>query len=80
MTVTWLTIGFGAAQIGFLIWSLITTWRIHQRLRHIMILDKLLMRLCLQAFRNAHLPIWQAWTYAMGEIEIEIKQIRRKCE
>jgi hypothetical protein len=42
-------------------------------------LDTLMFRLCCQAFEMRHLPLWQAWSEAMGaDLEIKVTPIPRQ--
>ena len=44
--------------------------------RRLIVLDKLLMRICVDAFARVNQPVWQAWTGAMGSISVNVSGIR----
>lgn len=71
----WIVFGALFVNGGLFLWSAIATIRLQRRLRHAIMLDKLLADIVIQAFTNRHLPIWTAWS-VMGAIEVDIKQHR----
>lgn len=69
--------GLLVANGALLTWHLIAVWRLRRRIRRVEALDTLLAKLCIEAFAARHLPIWQAWTHAYGDISVDIQQTRR---
>lgn len=68
--------GLFVANGALLTWHLVAAWRLRRRIRRVEVLDALLAKLCIEAFAARHLPIWQAWTHAYGDISVDIQQTR----
>jgi hypothetical protein len=63
---------------GLVVLNGILSWRLWRRIRHVIVLDQLLMRLCVTAFRRQSQPVWMPWMRSMGEITVEITAKRKQ--
>ncbi len=67
-------------NFALVVWGAVTQYLLQRRLRHVAQLDALLALLCIQCFMRQSQPIWHAWTLAMGDISVEVKQTRHSSE
>lgn len=66
-------------NVGLIVANSIMLLRTARRFRHLLVVDAVLTKLCVDAFVSQHMPIWKPWASSMCEspIEVEIKATRR---
>jgi hypothetical protein len=50
------------------------------RLRHLLLLDRLLALICVKSYQIHQTPVWKAWTDTMGDISVEVTSRRRSWD
>jgi hypothetical protein len=46
----------------------------------LLVLDRLLVRIVVDAFTRAHQPVWHAWAAAMGSLRVSVHSERRNWD
>jgi hypothetical protein len=49
-------------------------------IRRLIVLDRLLVRICVDAFTRSQQPVWRAWTAAMGSLRVSVHSERRNWD
>lgn len=73
-----ITLLFLTINVGLVLLNAVLSWRLWRRHSHTVLLDHLLMRICVDAFRRQSQPVWSAWRQSMGDITVEIRATRKQ--
>jgi hypothetical protein len=73
----WMLIAVAALNIGLACWNIRLSWRYYVRLYQVNALERLLAKICVDAFILRAGPIWQDWANSMGTFKIRIDADRR---
>lgn len=77
LALQWLSILLsGVAIVG----NFVLFLRLQRHLYRAMLLDRLLTKLCVDAFTSRQLPVWAAWCATMGSIDVTMEVRRRDPE
>ena len=74
----WVYVLFGLIGVNlvFMTWNLVLFRQSYHRWRHVLLLDRLLAGICVEAILRQNLPTWKAWSGTMGEFEVQINANR----
>jgi hypothetical protein len=73
-----ITLLFLGINAGLVVLNGVLSWRLWRWHSHAVLLDHLLMRICVDAFRRQSQPVWSAWRQSMGDISVEIRATRKQ--
>ena len=76
-TIDWVLNAAAAFNVGCAVYIVVNIRRWKRGMYRIEVLDRLLTEICIDAYRNQHQPIWQAWAETMGTISVAV-EARRK--
>jgi hypothetical protein len=72
----WLTVLLGA-NVALLVANGMMFLAGVRAIRRLIVLDRLLVRIVVDAFTRANQPVWRAWAAAMGSLRVSVHSERR---
>lgn len=75
--VQWFTLGTLAVAATLCVANGVLLWLNARRLWRVLVLNRLLQNICVNAFAAQHLPVFTAWAQSTGNITVKVHAVRR---